>query len=79
MCGNIKKLRYPDRPATDAEIAAAVLQYVRKISNVREPSAENRVVFDEARLKIERSVKRMLEGLKAPRVSALKKGGFKPV
>ncbi len=38
MCRNIKPLRLPDRQATEAEIAEAALQYVRKVSGYRKPS-----------------------------------------
>jgi hypothetical protein len=48
MCRNIKKLRLPDRPPTDAELHDAALQYVRKISGFREPSRANRPAFDRA-------------------------------
>ncbi len=77
MCGNIKKLRFPDRPATDTEIDAAVLQYVRKISDLRHPSAENDKVFNEACEKIGASVKVLLTGLKVRHHAAMEKALFK--
>ncbi|WP_459752829.1 DUF2277 domain-containing protein [Streptomyces sennicomposti] len=50
MCRSIKTLRPPALPeeATEAEIRAAALQYVRKVSGFRAPAAHNREVFDRA-------------------------------
>ncbi len=39
MCRNITELRGLEPPATDAEIQAAALQFVRKVSGLREPPA----------------------------------------
>lgn len=48
MCRNIKRLRHPDRPPTDAELHDAALQFVRKISGFHAPSQANQVAFDRA-------------------------------
>ncbi len=48
MCRNIRTLFNFDPPATDEEIHAAALQYVRKISGFNAPSEKNRAAFDEA-------------------------------
>jgi len=48
MCRNIKKLRQPDRLPTEDELEAAALQFVRKISGYRKPSAANEAVFNTA-------------------------------
>lgn len=48
MCRNIKKLRYADRPPTDAELEAAARQFVRKVTGYRKPSRANQAAFDEA-------------------------------
>ncbi|MFJ8330920.1 DUF2277 domain-containing protein [Streptomyces sp. NPDC094437] len=50
MCRSIKTLRPPALPeaATDEEIRAAALQYVRKVSGFRAPAAHNREAFDHA-------------------------------
>ena len=48
MCRSIKVLRSADTPATDEEIQAAALQFVRKISGYRKPSQANTVAFDSA-------------------------------
>jgi hypothetical protein len=46
VCRNIKTLYNFEPPATDNEIRAAALQFVRKISGFAEPSAANRETFD---------------------------------
>jgi len=48
MCRNIKTLFNFDPPATDEEIQAASLQFVRKISGFTAPSRANRAAFDAA-------------------------------
>ena len=48
MCRSIKKLRRPDDPATDEEVHAAALQFVRKISGYRTPSRANDLAFNDA-------------------------------
>ncbi|MEU0689115.1 DUF2277 family protein [Streptomyces uncialis] len=50
MCRSIKTLRPPAIPeeATEDEVRAAALQYVRKVSGFRAPAAHNREVFDAA-------------------------------
>ncbi len=45
MCRSIKTLRRAEDPATDDEIQAAALQFVRKISGYRVPSRANEVAF----------------------------------
>ncbi len=48
MCRNIRTLHNFDPPATSAEVQAAALQYVRKVSGASKPSAANQAAFDEA-------------------------------
>ncbi len=48
MCRNIKNLFNFDPPVTDAEIRAASLQFVRKISGFNKPSKANEAEFDAA-------------------------------
>ena len=48
MCRSIKTLRRRDQPATDEEVHAAALQFVRKISGYRVPSRANEAAFDGA-------------------------------
>ena len=46
MCRNIRPLYNFDPPATDDEVRAAALQYVRKISGFTKPSQANQEAFD---------------------------------
>ena len=48
MCRSIKTLRNMEQPATEEEIRAAALQYVRKISGYRKPSKVNEEAFERA-------------------------------
>jgi hypothetical protein len=48
MCRNIRTLHNFEPPATEAEVNAAALQYVRKISGYTKPSQANQAAFDEA-------------------------------
>ena len=48
MCRNIKTLFNFDPPATDDEIRAAALQYVRKVSGYNKPSQVNEAAFNAA-------------------------------
>ena len=63
MCRSIKVLRNPETPATDAEIEAAALQFVRKISGYRQPSRANAEAFDAAVAEIAESSRRLLSHL----------------
>ena len=63
MCRSIKVLRNPETPATDAEIEAAALQFVRKISGYRQPSKVNAEAFDAAVAEIAESSRRLLSQL----------------
>ena len=48
MCRNIRTLHNFEPPATDDEVRAAALQYVRKISGYTKPSTANQEAFDAA-------------------------------
>ncbi len=48
MCRNIRTLHNFDPPATEDEIRAAAVQYVRKISGATKPSKANEAAFDRA-------------------------------
>ena len=63
MCRSIKVLRNPEMPATGAEIEAAALQFVRKISGYRQPSKVNAEAFDAAVAEIAESSRRLLSQL----------------
>ena len=63
MCRSIKVLRHPAAPATDEEITAAALQFVRKISGYRQPSKANQAAFDAAVRDIAGASRRLLRNL----------------
>jgi hypothetical protein len=63
MCRSIKTLRRPEIEATDAEVSAAALQFVRKVSGYRAPSRKNAEAFDGAVAEIAAASKRLLESL----------------
>ena len=63
MCRNIKTLHNFDPPATDDEVHAAALQYVRKISGTTKPSQANREAFDRAVDEVAEATARLLDGL----------------
>ena len=63
MCRSIKTLRGAEPPAGDDEMRAAALQFVRKISGYRAPSAANRAVFEDAVNEVTAATTRLLEGL----------------
>ncbi|MEI7033695.1 DUF2277 domain-containing protein [Streptomyces pratensis] len=65
MCRSIKTLRPPALPdeATEEEMRAAALQYVRKVSGFRVPAAHNREVFDRAVDEITAATMKLLDGL----------------
>jgi hypothetical protein len=48
MCRNIRTLHNFDPPASDEEVRASALQYVRKISGFTKPSHANQEAFDRA-------------------------------
>ncbi|MDH2389439.1 DUF2277 domain-containing protein [Streptomyces sp. HNM0663] len=65
MCRSIKTLRPPALPgeATDEDVRAAALQFVRKVSGFRAPAAHNREVFDRAVDEVAEATARLLDGL----------------
>ena len=69
MCRSIKKLRTPESPASAAEIHAAALQFVRKISGYRVPAQANRPAFDAAVAEIAAAAEKLLAAL-PPRPAA---------
>ena len=70
MCRSIKTLRVPD-PVSDDEVRAAALQFVRKVSGFRVPSAANRDAFDAAVDEVTASTRELLDKLPpARRVAA---------
>ncbi|ABX04165.1 MAG TPA: DUF2277 domain-containing protein [Herpetosiphon sp.] len=63
MCRNIRPLFNFEPPATEAEIEAAALQFVRKISGFNQPSAANREAFEAAVAAITANTQMLLEAL----------------
>lgn len=66
MCRNIRPLFNFDPPATDGEIHAASLQFVRKISGFTKPSRANEAAFDAAVEDVARVAARLLASLETP-------------
>ena len=64
MCRSIKTLRTGAEPVSDEEITAAALQFVRKISGYRQPSAANETAFDAAVDEIADASRKLLFSLK---------------
>jgi hypothetical protein len=63
MCRNIRTLANFDPPASDDEIRAAALQFVRKISGASRPSRANQEAFDRAVDEVEEAARRLLASL----------------
>ena len=63
MCRSIKTLRRPDAPATEDELHAAALQFVRKISGYRRPSRANEQAFNQAVNEIALTSRALLDSL----------------
>ena len=63
MCRNIRTLHNFEPAATDAEVHAAAVQYVRKVSGTARPSQANHDVFDRAVEEIADVTQRLLDGL----------------
>lgn len=63
MCRNIKTLFNFEPPATDAEIQASSLQFVRKLSGFTKPSKANEDVFNQAVEDVAAVARRLLDSL----------------
>lgn len=63
MCRSIKTLRSAETPATEEEVRAAALQFVRKVSGYRVPSKANEMAFNAAIDEISVASKRLLDSL----------------
>jgi hypothetical protein len=63
MCRNIKTLFNFEPPATDDEISASALQFVRKLSGFNKPSQANAEAFDRAVAEVTASAHRLLASL----------------
>ncbi len=65
MCRSIKTLR-GQLEVTDEEVAAAALQFVRKVSGYRQPSKANQAAFDSAVEEVAASTARLLQAVGSP-------------
>jgi hypothetical protein len=63
MCRNIKTLHNFEPPATDDEIRASALQFVRKLSGFARPSKANQPAFDRAVDQVTRAAHDLLDSL----------------
>ena len=63
MCRSIRTLRRADEPASDEEVRAAALQFVRKISGYRQPSRANAPAFDLAVDEVAQTARALLDSL----------------
>ena len=63
MCRNIKTLFNFDPPATDEEIRAASVQFVRKLSGFTKPSKVNEDAFDRAVGEVAQIARRLIDSL----------------
>jgi hypothetical protein len=67
MCRNIRTLFNFEPPATDDEIRASALQFVRKLSGFAQPSKINEAAFDRAVDEVTDVARRLLESLETTR------------
>ena len=65
MCRSIKTLRTGATPASDDEITAAALQFVRKVSGYRRPSSANEAAFEVAVAQVAEASKQLLDAVAA--------------
>jgi len=65
MCRSIKTLRNTEVPATEEEIRAAALQFVRKVSGYRKPSKVNEAAFEKAVEDVTEATQKLLGSLSA--------------
>ena len=63
MCRNIKTLANFEPPATDDEIYASALQFVRKLSGTTKPSKANETVFNEAVAEVTAAARKLVFNL----------------
>lgn len=63
MCRSIKQLRNSEIPATEEEIRAAALQFVRKVSGYRKPSKVNEEVFEKAVEEVAQATQKLISSL----------------
>jgi hypothetical protein len=67
MCRNIRTLFNFEPPATDEEIRASALQFVRKLSGTTRPSHANQAAFDRAVEEVAAAARRLVDSLETTR------------
>jgi hypothetical protein len=63
MCRNIRTLFNFEPPATDEEVQAASIQFVRKLSGFNKPSQANQAAFDRAITDVTKVARRLIDSL----------------
>ena len=63
MCRSIRTLHNFEPPATDEEVLAAAVQYVRKIAGTVRPAQDNRDAFDRAVAEVAAATRRLVDDL----------------
>ena len=63
MCRNIRTLANFEPPATDAEVRASALQFVRKLSGMNTPSKANQEAFDRAVEDVTEAARRLVSSI----------------
>lgn len=63
MCRNIKRLHHFEPPATEEEVRASALQFVRKLTGMNEPSKRNEAAFLKAVKRVEKATHDLFHAL----------------
>ncbi len=69
MCRSIKQLRNAEVPATEEDIRAAALQFVRKVSGYRKPSKVNEEAFEQAVDEVAEATQKLIHSLTVKQTS----------
>ncbi len=69
MCRSIKQLRNAEVPATEEEVRAAALQFVRKVSGYRKPSKVNEEAFERAVEEVAEATQKLINSLATKQTS----------
>jgi hypothetical protein len=63
MCRNIRPLHNFEPPASEDEVTAAALQFVRKVAGTTKPSSANQAAFDRAVAEVAHATRHLLDDL----------------
>ena len=74
MCRNIKTLANFEPPATDDEVRASALQFVRKLSGSTKPSRANEAAFNQAVDDVTAIARRLVDSIEIARAAAQPRG-----